>query len=444
MRGVRLAAAVAALLAALPAAAQDATPTAQTRAAYEAAFQETLKKPSDPLTVLRFADLAVQVGDLQGAISALERLLLYDSDQPNIKLELGVLYFRLGSDEMARKYLEAARMSTRATRRTRERAEQYLADLNDRSSRSQFAGDVLVGIGYSNNANSGPAGLVQTFGFNVVPNPTFTQQPDFNVTGAATIRHRYDLGRQDNGTMESVLQFYSTRQFQVTQANVLLLDLATGPRTSPFAPGFFENVTVRPFLTGRYVAVQDMVSYWAWGAGVEWGAPIGPQIQSTVNIFGRRRYYLNNPTVPTNDKSSGDEAAATAEFDVQLTPSMTLTLTGGYTRYVAVEYSQSYLELGCGASMEVRFTDPVAGSGRAWSVLASAAMAQAIYDKPDDTVSATTTRVQNDVILGLLLTVPLTDSISLVGLVNYTNRQASLSTYAYDALSALVGVGWRF
>ena len=56
-------------------AAQAQTPSPD-RVAYDAAFQDSLKNPSDPATVLRYAEAAVKVNDLEGAISALERLLL--------------------------------------------------------------------------------------------------------------------------------------------------------------------------------------------------------------------------------------------------------------------------------------------------------------------------------------------------------------------------------
>ncbi len=105
---------------------QAPAPTPQQRLAYEAAFKDTLDKPSDPDTLVRFAGLAVQVGDIEGAISALERLLLIEGDQPEVKLELGVLYYRLGSKEAAVAYLEAARASPDASKETRERAEAFL------------------------------------------------------------------------------------------------------------------------------------------------------------------------------------------------------------------------------------------------------------------------------------------------------------------------------
>ncbi len=101
---------------------------AEDRAAYDAAFQESLSKPADPDTLVKFATVAVKIGDLEGAISALERLLLIDGDNPDIQLELGVLYFRLGSLEAARSYLAAVRDSRRASPETKARAVSFLRE----------------------------------------------------------------------------------------------------------------------------------------------------------------------------------------------------------------------------------------------------------------------------------------------------------------------------
>ena len=425
-----------------PAVAQQ--PSAETRAAYDAAFQETLKRPGSPRVLLRFAELAVQVGDLEGAVAALERLLLLDGDQPAVRLELGVLYYRLGAYEAARNYLESARRSAGASAEMKDKAMQYLADIDGQTGRSQFSGNVLTGLGYSTNANSGPAGALQSFGTNVVTTPNVSQTPDFNYLLAATIDHRYDLGRQDNGALESELQLYFTRQFRVTSANVLFLDFTTGPRASPFPDGAFGDLTVRPFVTGRYVAIQDMPSYWAWGAGMEAGMPVTSQVAATLSMFGRRREYLNNPTVPTNNQGSGNEGVVAGSLQVALTSAMTLTLSGLYTRFIAMVPAQSYGEVALGGTLEVRFPDPLGLNGRTWAVTAAGGIAQATYDQPDPTVNPTVVRAQNDVNLGLILAIPLTESIALIGQANYTQRSASLSTYSYDAFSTLIGIGLRF
>jgi predicted Zn-dependent protease len=106
--------------------AAGVAPNSEMRAAYQASFQETLSKPSDPATLVAFAEVAIRIGDLEGAISALDRLLLIDGDQPEVKLELGVLYFRLGSFEAARTYLADVRFSRRASPALKARADEFL------------------------------------------------------------------------------------------------------------------------------------------------------------------------------------------------------------------------------------------------------------------------------------------------------------------------------
>jgi Flp pilus assembly protein TadD len=105
---------------------KPAPPSKALRASYKAAFAQTLQNPSDPKTLAHFAEVAVQFGDIEGAISALERLLLVDSDEPQVKLELGVLYYRLGSTEAARTYLQEVRDSNDASEEAKERAAEYL------------------------------------------------------------------------------------------------------------------------------------------------------------------------------------------------------------------------------------------------------------------------------------------------------------------------------
>jgi tetratricopeptide (TPR) repeat protein len=106
-----------------------AGPSDAVRASYDKAFAESLEKPSDPQTLVHFAEVAVEFGDIEGAISALERLLLIDGDEPDVKLELGVLYYRLGSTEAARTYLEDVSASKEASNEAKERANTFLKEL---------------------------------------------------------------------------------------------------------------------------------------------------------------------------------------------------------------------------------------------------------------------------------------------------------------------------
>jgi thioredoxin-like negative regulator of GroEL len=126
MRAVCLAAAVASVLLGPSLCAAQTDPKL---AEYDAAFSEMMSKPGDPARVVKYAQLAVEVGDMEGAVSALEGLLMQDSDQPEVELELGVLYYRLGSTDAARAHLEAARKSKQASAATKARANEYLKAL---------------------------------------------------------------------------------------------------------------------------------------------------------------------------------------------------------------------------------------------------------------------------------------------------------------------------
>jgi len=85
--------------------------------------------PADPDVLVHFAEVAVEFGDIEGAISALERLLLIDAEQPEVKLELGVLYYRLGSTEVARTYLQDVSSSKEASNESKERANTFLKEM---------------------------------------------------------------------------------------------------------------------------------------------------------------------------------------------------------------------------------------------------------------------------------------------------------------------------
>lgn len=421
----------------------EAQPAPDKRAAFNVAFQETLQKPTDAPTLLRYARLAVEIGDLEAAVSAYERFLMIDGDQPRVRYELGVIYYRLRSYEAARAYFETARASAKAGPDVKAGAGEYIAEIERMTGTSRFSGDTLVGLRWSNNANNANSGLERFFGTNVLPNPTYSQRPDFSAIAAAQLHHRYDFGRQDNGTMETDLSVYSARQFQVSEANTLLFDLTTGPRSQPFE-GAFKDVTLKPFVTGRYVSVHDQPTYWAWGAGNEATAQLRDWLKASVVVLGRRWEFIDNADAPTNNRSSGNDASTALQFQAEINPDVLLSLGLAFTRYWASIPSQSYSQFGYNAALSFRFDDPIGLNGRRWYLTANAGGAVAGYDAADPTIDPAVTRQQTDLNLGLFLSVPLDERLTLVGQATYFQRNAPISNYAFQAFNSLLGVSWRF
>jgi tetratricopeptide (TPR) repeat protein len=104
-------------------------PSAALRSQYDAAFQAMLKDPGNAAVVLNYAQLATRAGDLEGAAGAYEGLLLVDPNLPQVKLQLGILYYRLKSYDMSRVYLEQAVQSPALTEDLRKPALTLLAKM---------------------------------------------------------------------------------------------------------------------------------------------------------------------------------------------------------------------------------------------------------------------------------------------------------------------------
>jgi tetratricopeptide (TPR) repeat protein len=90
-------------------------------------FKRLLLKPDDLDVGFRYAELETELGDYEAAIGALERILYYNPNLPRVKLQLGVLYFHLGSYEMARNCFDAVLKNPYLSPDIRTEVQTYLA-----------------------------------------------------------------------------------------------------------------------------------------------------------------------------------------------------------------------------------------------------------------------------------------------------------------------------
>jgi tetratricopeptide (TPR) repeat protein len=119
-------------------------------------FQIMLDQPDNLDVAFEYAALSAQAGDLEGAISTLERMLIFAPGLPRLQLELGVLYFRLGSMETARSYLEAAIGSPGAPPEVINKVQVYLAAIEQSLDPTTLSGAIYTGIRWQSNANAAP------------------------------------------------------------------------------------------------------------------------------------------------------------------------------------------------------------------------------------------------------------------------------------------------
>ena len=428
-----------------PALAQTAAVPAADEAEYDAAFQEMLRKPSDLDVLFKFAMIASKTGDLEGAISALERMLLVDPDLPRVRLELGVLYYRLGSFEVARSYFEMTLKSASLPPDVKSRAEQFLVESEKRLTRSRFSGEVFAGMRYQSNANLGPpTSSVRLFGQAANLNQTALGTADWGAVTSGFVRHTYDLGQNNRAQLETQLSGYLNRQFQIQAANVSILDLTSGPRFQVFQ-GIFEDVSLKPFGTVGYIWVNDVPYYGSFGSGLEVGTLLSDRLRNTTNVNWRRQMYQNSWYLPTNNQFTGVEYTANTTFQYQVNDALMLYANGNLQRYQTDSTPwQNYTLYGAGGGMSFSFADPLFKSQMPWSISLFANVQWWYYDQPDAVVDPTVTRQQTDTILNLTLSIPFDQRTMFTVSGGRFVRSSDLPNYAFTNNSALIGVTWRF
>lgn len=124
-----------------------------------------------------------------------------------------MLYFRLGSFDVARSYLEQAQASEGSAGKAADRAAVYLAATEQAEDPASIAGAVIVGARFQSNANAGPNSWFVTYRF---PSPIENVPFDWAIDlKAGYIRRQYDepdptvspaLAQRDNeGWLRAIL-----------------------------------------------------------------------------------------------------------------------------------------------------------------------------------------------------------------------------------------------
>jgi tetratricopeptide (TPR) repeat protein len=103
--------------------------TAELNQEFEQSFQAMLKNPADVDITMQYAKIAVSLGNFEAAIPPLERILIFNPNLPKIKLELGVLYYKLDSMKMAKSYFKDAAASAEASDEVKASANEYLGKI---------------------------------------------------------------------------------------------------------------------------------------------------------------------------------------------------------------------------------------------------------------------------------------------------------------------------
>jgi tetratricopeptide (TPR) repeat protein len=229
-------------------------------------FQAMLSTPSNFDTTLRYAVSAKQRGDLEAAIGALERLLYYNSNLSRVEFELGTLYFRLGSYQMARGYFQSVLNAVDATAEMRARAQEYLDEIEKRLQPDQLSGYAQTGFRYQTNASYG-ATQQSLLGATRPINSQLLPQPDGNWFGVFAVNYVHDFENQSGDVFEANVVGYTAQQFNVSAVDTDLLDIRVGPRFGIFLDEL-NGASIKPYAVATGMLLANTPYLGSFGGGV--------------------------------------------------------------------------------------------------------------------------------------------------------------------------------
>jgi hypothetical protein len=417
--------------------------TQRIQARREFLFKAMLQKPDDLDAAFEYAALSAQVGDLEAAVSTLERMLIFAPGLPRLQLELGVLYYRLGAFETARGYFDDALAAPDVPPEVRLRVEQYLAGIDTAADPNRFAGQVRLGIRYQTNANRSPTDSVILL--NGIPfslDPASQGSPDGNVYATGVFHLSHDLESQGD-SLEVDLITYASKQFEREELDVALAELTVGPA---FDMGRFgiDNAALGIYAIGSGVVLgQDFYSA-GIGAGARFVIRPTPATSLLTALEYRHKDYHDSPSSPTASLRDGDELRAFATGTYIVSPRFALGGTAYVQRVWAASDYLSYLEGGFSAGPRVSFASPVSSEMRPWTVAVNAGALFREYDDPDPIISPTIAESDWEAFVGGGLTVPVKDDLALIAEMEYRHVDSNYDTRQFDNFSISFSVAKSF
>jgi len=437
-----------ALASAQPSLAQTPAPAASLKSEQQALFDRTLKEPTNLDVAFRYAEVSSQLNDFEAAIGALERMLFFNPNLPRVKLELGVLYFRLGSYEMAKNYFTNAIADPGTPADVRAKVQAYLDEIDKRLNPSVFSGLVQTGVRYQTNATAGPSGsLIRVFGVDQggVLDQKFVKQPDWNFFSQGIVVHTVDLQTQRGDTWETQASAYLSEQHKFKRLDVAALGAQTGPRIvldSGQLPG--TGLSVRPYIGGLLVALEHeyyLGSALAGGAitwlpAPGWGVELGGD--------RGRRTFQNTESYLTADLQTGSLSTGYLAVRGPLLDGMRWQARGAIVQNDARDDSQSYLQRLLEVFVSYDLNVNLMGETQRITLSPFAGVTWTDYREPNPLIDPDVTRKDREQFVGLALDTQVYKSFGLGIRLQYSRTDSNLPNFRIDNFSVSAGPTFRF
>ena len=395
-------------------------------AAQSVTFDQILAQPNNLELNLRYARQEVASGRLQQAASALERMVLLEPDWDSARLFYGVVLYRLGDLEGAKRELRLLENRNLPPQQERDRV-RYLALSENQSSPLRFSSRFSLGARYDSNP-----GFV---GDDVGAASLNDEESDGAIIGGSKFRAELDIGNAGNylfaETHSQINEF-----FDVDQADLITSNAKVG------ATFFGPNLIASPYVTGGVSYLQHDRFRTQFGGGAKISYSLSSQVE--LQLHGRAVYedYEATSFSSVGDDRDGWLSSGSIGLQWRPTDKQKFVLTGLYADKDADFDGFSYRSVGVQARSLT-----LLGKGRFLSLQASYTDRE--YEEVDEFYTFTEPREDRRFYARAALGAPLetlfsnfdvelpeaiSDVVLQVG-VSYTNNNSNVALRDYDNLS---------
>ena len=418
---------------------------ADVEARREVLLQQMLARPNDLDVAFEYAQLSAKVGDYEGAISTLERMLIYAPNTPRLQFELGVLYYRIGANDVARSYLEQAAANPALPPSVAQQVRLYLQQLALSIDPPAFSGTFFSAIRWESNASSGPTSSTVTLnGIDFTLDDQAVGRSGWSALNVGTLHYSHDLKKQGDRIEFDALA-YSTAFFdsELRDIDLNFFEFTLGPSFNLKRWGM-HNTRAFVYAIGDLAYLGDDYYFSAPGAGVRLLSFAAERSVLDARIETRVRQFHNTTLLPTNSLRDGAQTRFGATYSYYLTPGLVLT-TQGYAQRESVKAGfYSDWEIAFSAGLAWTFASPLNASAYPWTLQVGGGGIRRDYDDPDPTINPFEAEVDRIFWGRAALVVPVAETWSLVPQIEYRNQASNYDIRAFDDLTALLGVQKRF
>lgn len=425
------------------AAAQPAaTPASIVNDSYETLFKQMFQNPSNLEISFKFAEQAAARGDYEAAIGALERMLFFNPNLPRVKLELGVLYFKLASWDLARGYFQDAIKGNDVPDDIRAQVNAYLTEIARRQAPYEFSALVHAGARWQSNANIGPNTLiVRAIGQDAILNREFAKAPDWNWFQIAGLQYNHKINKRGD-QFEIGLIGYASQQLRFTQFDLNLVEVVAGPRVA-----IDQNQSFKFYGIGTLAGLAHHKYIESSGVGFSYRTALGNFGLAEAYVEHRYRRFFNSDEFPTASLQTGNLLTAAVNSEIRF-GGVRVTSRIGYDRNNArpgLDFN-SYQRYSADVGIPIEFAVPSLfdNGWRQIIVTPAAGYSEVRYDEANWIVDPFVTRRDREIRLGGVLDVQLYQNYGIRTTVTQTWIDSNLPNFDTRNFTVAIGPTARF